>query len=137
MYVSPNQTPSIPTEEIKNSNILISNRLLELKQVTCANSLNDLVGNRCYTPVENRDPGQYTLPYPANCPINYTMYPLSNTPSTTPMYDMESNTSTPVNNNSYICYKNCIDNTKPAEIKDVSYNVNINGKQCIKKSFLK
>lgn len=123
-------------EKIKNTNILISNRLLELKPIKCANSLDNLVGNRCYTPITNRDPSGYTTPYSANCPINYTMYPTSNSPSTTLVYDMESNQSIPVNNNSYTCYKNCIANTKSAEISDISYNVNINGKQCIKKSFI-
>jgi len=136
MKVYPNYTPSPPIEKIKNSNILITNRLLELKPVKCANSLNDLVGNRCYTPIGNRDPSEYTTPYPANCPINYDMFPISSAPSFTNRYDMQSNTATPVNNNKYICYKNCPENTKPAEIKDVAYSVNTNGKQCIKKSFI-
>lgn len=136
MSVRFNITPSIQPEQIKNSNILISNRLLELKPVKCANALNDLVGNRCYTPIQNRDPGEYTIPYPANCPINYDMFPISNTPSFTNRYDMQSNTATPVNNNKYTCYKNCIANTKAAEISDVAYSVNTNGKQCIKKSYL-
>ena len=127
-------TPSGP-EKIKNTNILISDRLLELKPVKCANSLDNLVGNRCYTPIENRDPSGYTLPYPANCPINYDMYPTSS-PSTTLIYDMNSNSSIPVNNNNYICYKNCIENTKNANISDVTYKINKNGKQCIKKSFI-
>jgi len=137
-----NKTPSISfseakhVEQIKNTNILISNRLLELKPIKCANSLDNLVGNRCYTPIGNRDPSAYTTPYPANCPINYDMFPDSNAPSFTTVYDMASNTATPVNNNKYTCYKNCPINTKPAEISDVSYSVNTNGKQCIKKSFL-
>ena len=129
-----NQPPE--PEKIKNTNILISDRLLELKPIKCANSLDNLVGNRCYTPLNNRDPSGYTTPYPANCPINYAMYPISNAPSTTLIYDMESNSSIPVNNNNYTCYKNCVENTKGANISDVSYNVNINGKQCIKKSFI-
>jgi hypothetical protein len=136
MSVRFNITPSIPLEEIKNTNILISNRLLELKPVKCANGLSDLVGNRCYPPIGSRDPGEYALPYPANCPINYDMFPISNTPSTVNVYDMQSNTATPVNNTKYTCYKNCIANTKAAEIKNVAYNVNTDGKQCIKKSFL-
>jgi hypothetical protein len=137
MNIQPYITPSIPPEQIKNSNILISNRLLELKPVKCANSLDDLVGNRCYTPINNRDPSEYTQPYPANCPINYDMFPISNSPSSTiNRYDMQSNTATPVNNNKYNCYKNCIANTKPGNINEVSYSVNTNGKQCIKKSFL-
>jgi len=123
-------------EKIKNTNILISDRLLELKPIKCANSLDNLVGNRCYTPLNNRDPSGYTVPYPSNCPINYTMYPTSNTPSTTMIYDLESNESISVNNNNYSCYKNCIENTKSAKISDVTYNININGKQCIKKSFI-
>jgi len=129
-------TPSNSIEKIKNSNILISNRLLELEQVKCANSLDDLVGNRCYTPIQNRDPSAYTTPYPANCPINYNMYPTTYTPSFTQVYNMESNTSTPVNNTKYICYKNCMPNSQGAEISDASYSVNTKGKQCIKKSFL-
>ena len=129
-----NNQPSEP-EKIKNSNILISDRLLELKPIKCANSLDNLVGNRCYTPLNNRDPSGYTTPYPSNCPINYTMYPTS-TPSSTLIYDMESNTSIPVNNGSYVCYKNCIENTKSANISDISYTMNRNGKQCIKKSFI-
>ena len=136
MKVYPNYTPSPQIENIKNSNILITNRLLELKPVKCANALNDLVGNRCYTPIGKRDPSEYTTPYPANCPINYDMFPTSSTPSFTNIYDMQSNTAIPVNNNNYICYKNCPENTKPAEIKDVAYSVNTNGKQCIKKSFI-
>jgi hypothetical protein len=137
MNIQPNYTPSIPIERIKNSNILISNRLLELQPVKCANALNDLVGNRCYTSIDNRDPSEYTQPYPANCPINYDMYPVSSGPSASKIvYDMQSNTSTPVTNNKYICYKNCIENTKAAEITDVAYSVNTNGKQCIRKSFL-
>ena len=138
MSVYPNYTPSIPIERIKNSNILISNRLLELQPVKCANALNDLVGNRCYTSFDNRDPSQYTQPYPANCPINYDMYPGVSSPRSTSkiVYDMQSNTSNPVTNNKYICYKNCIENTKPAEITDVAYSVNTAGKQCIRKSFL-
>ena len=137
MRVYPNSTPSAPIERIKNSNILISNRLLELEPVKCANSVNNLVGNRCYTPVENRDPSEYTQPYPANCPINYDMYPVSSAPSSSvTVYDMQSNTATPVTNTKYICYKNCIENTKPAEIKDIAYSVNTNGKQCIRKSYI-
>ena len=136
MNIQPYKAPVIEPEQIKNSNILISNRLLELQPVKCANELNDLVGNRCYTPIENRDPGEYTTPYPANCPVNYDMFPILNTPSSINRYDMQSNTATPVNNNKYICYKNCIANTKPGEIKDVAYSVNTKGKQCIKKSFL-
>jgi len=136
MSVRRNITPSVPPEQIKNSNILISNRLLELKPVKCSNELNDLVGNRCYTPIQNRDPGEYTTPYPANCPINYDMFPITNTPSFINRYDMQSNTATPVNNNKYICYKNCIENTTPGEIKTVAYSVNTKGKQCVKKSFL-
>jgi hypothetical protein len=125
-----------PIIKISNNNILISDRTLEFKPVKCANSLDNLVGNRCYTPLNNRDPSGYTTPYPANCPINYTMYPVSSTPSTTMLYDMNSNSSIPVNNNKYICYKNCISNTKSADISDISYNINKNGKQCIKKSFI-
>jgi hypothetical protein len=138
MSVRPNYTPSAPIEKIKNSDILISNRLLELQPIKCANALNDLVGNRCYTSIANRDPGQYTQPYPANCPINYDMYPVSSAPSSSTInrYDMQSNTATPVNNNKYICYKNCIENTKGAEIRDVAYSANTNGKQCIRKSYL-
>jgi len=129
-------TPSNSIEKIKNSDILISNRLLELEQVKCANSLDNLVGNRCYTPIQNRDPGSYTTPYPANCPINYNMYPVTNTPSFIPVYDMASNTSNPVSNVKYTCYKNCMDNSQGAEISDASYSVNTKGKQCIKKSYL-
>jgi hypothetical protein len=124
------------TEKIKNTNILISDRLLELNPVKCANSLDNLVGNRCYTPINNRDPSGYTTPYPASCPINYDMQITSTTPSTTLIYDMDTNSSLPVNNNKYTCYKNCIENTKSANISDISYNININGKQCIKKSFI-
>jgi len=129
-------TPSNSIEKIKNSDILISNRLLELEQVKCANGLDDLVGNRCYTPIQNRNPGSYTTPYPANCPINYNMYPTTNSPSFTPVYDMESNTTKPVSNVKYICYKNCMDNSQGAEISDAAYSVNTKGKQCIKKSYL-
>jgi hypothetical protein len=129
-----NQPPE--PEKIKNTNILISDRLLELKPLKCANSLNDLIGNRCYTPPQNRDLSGYTVPYSASCPVNYTMYNISNTPSTELIYDMESNQAIPVNNNKYICYKNCIANTKSANISNIDYNININGKQCIKKSFI-
>jgi hypothetical protein len=125
-----------PIVKIPNNNILISDRLLELKPVKCANALDDLIGNRCYTPLTNRDPSGYTTPYTANCPINYTMYPKLSTPSTTLVYDMNSNSSIPVNNNKYICYKNCIDNTNSANISDITYNISRNGKQCIKKSFI-
>ena len=128
---------NLPPEKIKNTNILISDRLLELKPIKCANSLDNLVGNRCYTPITSRDPSGYTVPYSANCPINYTMFPTNSSPSsTTLIYDMDSNATIPVNNNNYTCYKNCIANTKSAEISDISYNININGKQCIKKSFI-
>jgi len=123
-------------EKIPNSRILISDRLLELRDIKCGNSLDNLVGNRCYTPVGNRDPSGYTTPYAANCPINYTMFDISKTPSTTSIYDMNTNSILPVNNNSYTCYKNCIANTKSANFSKLSYNVNINGKQCIKKSFI-
>ena len=124
------------TEKIKNTNILVSDRLLELTPVKCANSLDNLVGNRCYTPINNRDPSGYTTPYPTSCPINYEMHSTSTTPSTTLIYDMDTNSSVSVNNNKYTCYKNCIENTKSADISDISYNININGKQCIKKSFI-
>ena len=123
-------------EKIKNTNILISNRLLELRDIKCANSLDNLVGNRCYTPITNRDASGYTNPYAANCPINYTMYPVTESPSTTQRYDIESNAILNINNNKYVCYKNCIENTKGATISDISYNFNINGKQCIQKSFI-
>ena len=130
---TPSSEPKI--EKIKNANILISDRLLELKNIKCANSLDNLVGNRCYTPIENRDPSGYTTPYPANCPINYVMYPTT-TPSSTIIYDMESNSDIQVNNNKYVCYKNCIENTKSANISNIDYTINRNGKQCIKKSFI-
>jgi len=125
-----------PIVKIPNSNILISDRSSELKPVKCANSLDNLVGNRCYTPLNNRDVSGYTTPYPANCPINYTMYPTTADSKTKLVYDMNSKSSIPVNNNNYMCYKNCIDNTKSANISDISYNININGKQCIRKSFI-
>ena len=123
-------------EKIKNTNILISDRTFELKDIKCANSLDNLVGNRCYTPVTKRDASGYTNPYPANCPINYNMYQVNGSPSTTQIYDIESNSQLTVDNNSYVCYKNCIQNTKGATISDINYNINKNGKQCIKKSFI-
>jgi len=123
-------------EKIKNTDILISNKLLELRDIKCANSLDNLVGNRCYNPITNRDASGYTNPYAANCPINYTMYPVLGSPSTAKLYDIESNSILNVDNNKYVCYKNCIENTKSATISDVSYNFNINGKQCIQKSFI-
>jgi hypothetical protein len=123
-------------EKIPNKNILISDRLMELKPIKCANSLDNLIGNNCYTPPQNRDPSGYVTPYGANCPINYKMYNVSDSKNTKLIYDMNLDQTIPVNNNSYVCYKNCIENTKSTNITGVNYNFNKNGKQCIKKSFI-
>ena len=83
-------------------NILIIDRLKELKDIQCGNRLDTLLSNKCYNGDQD--------PYTAQCPINYEMYKLYDT---------------------YKCYKNCDNNMKPANIDDIDYTINRNGKQCI------
>lgn len=95
------------TDTVKNENILIVDRLKEIKNIYCGNRLDKLINNNCYHGEED--------PYIAHCPINYN--------------------STLVNNE-YKCYKNCPEKFKNAEITSVDYNINKLGKQCLKKTFI-
>ena len=98
--------------KIDNSQITVVNRMAELVNINCGNRKDKLVDNRCYS---------YTAPdqdpYTAQCPINYNMYINPDT-------------------NKHTCYKNCLDNTVSGEISNIDYKININGKQCLKKSFV-
>jgi hypothetical protein len=95
------------TEYIQNNNILIVDRLKETRDIRCGNLNDKLVNNTCIHKDED--------PYSAQCPIKYNMYKV---------------------NYEHKCYKNCIENTNSGEIASVDYNINKNGKQCIKKSFV-
>jgi hypothetical protein len=83
-------------------NILIVDRLKELKDIQCGNRLDTLVDNKCYNGDQD--------PYTAQCLINYEMYKL---------------------NDKYKCYKNCDSDMKSANIDSIDYTPNRNGKQCI------
>ena len=93
---------------MNNSNIVILDRLKETKDVQCGNRLDKLEGNKCISSIYDT--------YSAQCPLNYTMYLVDNT---------------------YKCYKNCLDNLKDGEVSSINYVNNMNGKQCIKKTFIK
>jgi hypothetical protein len=84
------------------NDILIIDRLKELKDIQCGNRLDTLRDNKCYNGDQD--------PYTAQCPINYEMYKLDN---------------------KYTCYKNCDNNMKPGNIDNIDYTINRNGKQCI------
>ncbi len=92
---------------INNSDVLILDRSKELKPVKCGNRNDKLTGNRC----QNGDQD----PYPAQCPINYEMN---------------------LHQNKHTCFKNCIPDTDNGNVKNIHYNINLQGKQCLKKSFI-
>jgi len=95
------------TEYIKNENILIVDRLSEIKNIRCANKLDKLSNNMCSH--DNQ------ISYNASCPIRYTMYKL---------------------NDEYKCFKNCPENLTASDIANVNYNYNNDGKQCIQKNYI-